>query len=40
MAGLPAGAAMRDSQHPDLGHLSFTTNEWSAFLHAARTGEL
>ncbi|QVQ50102.1 DUF397 domain-containing protein [Spiractinospora alimapuensis] len=40
VADLPAGAAVRDSQHPELGHLSFTTTEWSAFLHAARTGEL
>ncbi|QVQ50861.1 DUF397 domain-containing protein [Spiractinospora alimapuensis] len=40
VAELPAGAAVRDSKHPDLGPLSFTTTEWSAFLHAARTGEL
>ncbi|QVQ54038.1 DUF397 domain-containing protein [Spiractinospora alimapuensis] len=40
VADLPAGAAVRDSQHPELGHLSFAASEWSAFLHAARTGEL
>ncbi|QVQ50587.1 DUF397 domain-containing protein [Spiractinospora alimapuensis] len=36
----PGGADVRDTQHPDLGHLSFTASEWSAFLHATRTGEL
>ncbi|QVQ50103.1 DUF397 domain-containing protein [Spiractinospora alimapuensis] len=40
VADLPKGAAVRDSQHPELGHLSFAASEWSAFLHATRTGEL
>lgn len=40
VADLPKGAAIRDSKHPEQGHLSFTVTEWSAFLHATRTGEL
>lgn len=40
VADLPAGAAVRDSKHPELGHLSFGASEWSAFLQATRTGEL
>ncbi|MEV2279253.1 DUF397 domain-containing protein [Nocardiopsis sp. NPDC049922] len=26
------GLAMRDSQQPELGHLTFTSNEWKVFL--------
>ncbi|WP_285731737.1 DUF397 domain-containing protein [Nocardiopsis sp. ATB16-24] len=36
VADLPAGAAVRDSKHPDAGHLPFPADEWSAFLDAAR----
>ncbi|GAA1979830.1 DUF397 domain-containing protein [Nocardiopsis rhodophaea] len=32
VADLPAGAALRDSKHPDRGHLSFPLTEWRAFL--------
>ncbi|MBB4931075.1 hypothetical protein F4561_001895 [Lipingzhangella halophila] len=34
------GAAIRDSRHPDLGHLSFPAPEWSAFLRGVQTGRL
>ncbi|MDS1272674.1 DUF397 domain-containing protein [Lipingzhangella sp. LS1_29] len=30
----------RDSKHPELGHLDLPTREWSALLHAVRTGEV
>ncbi|WP_150250385.1 DUF397 domain-containing protein [Nocardiopsis deserti] len=29
------GAAIRDSKHPDAGHLPFPATEWSGFLSAA-----
>ncbi|GAA3760908.1 DUF397 domain-containing protein [Salinactinospora qingdaonensis] len=32
VADLPCGAAVRDSKHPELGHLAFSAAEWSAFL--------
>ena len=32
---LPGGAAVRDSEHPDAGHLPFPTVEWTGFLAAA-----
>ncbi|GHD15900.1 hypothetical protein GCM10007147_03810 [Nocardiopsis kunsanensis] len=31
----PYGAAMRDSKHPDAGHLPFPASEWTGFLSAA-----
>ncbi|QVQ50862.1 DUF397 domain-containing protein [Spiractinospora alimapuensis] len=31
---------IRDTQHRHLGHLTIPVPEWSAFLHATRTGEL
>ncbi|QVQ51229.1 DUF397 domain-containing protein [Spiractinospora alimapuensis] len=31
---------VRDTMNRDAGHLTFTTREWSAFLHATREGEL
>lgn len=40
VADLPAGAALRDSKHPDAGHLAFPAGEWDAFLDAARAAEL
>ncbi|QBI56468.1 DUF397 domain-containing protein [Streptomonospora litoralis] len=40
VADLPAGAALRDSKHPDAGHLTFPAAEWDAFLTAARAAEL
>ncbi|MFW6640316.1 DUF397 domain-containing protein [Nocardiopsis algeriensis] len=35
VADLPCGAAIRDSKHPDAGHLPFPAGEWAGFLHAA-----
>ncbi|QBI53987.1 DUF397 domain-containing protein [Streptomonospora litoralis] len=32
--------ALRDSQHPHHGHLTFPAAEWDAFLAAARNGAL
>lgn len=40
VADLPGAAAVRDSQHPEEGHLVFPAGEWGAFLAAARLGEL
>lgn len=40
VADLPCGAAVRDSKHPEAGHLAFPAGEWAAFLSAARSGEL
>lgn len=31
----PYGAAIRDSKHPDAGHLPFPASEWSGFLASA-----
>ncbi|MEU3230181.1 DUF397 domain-containing protein [Nocardiopsis alba] len=36
VAGLPSAAAIRDSKHPDAGHLPFSAAEWSVFLRTAR----
>ncbi|WP_017572816.1 DUF397 domain-containing protein [Nocardiopsis halotolerans] len=35
VADLPCGAAIRDSKHPDAGHLPFPATEWTGFLTAA-----
>ncbi|WP_028648376.1 DUF397 domain-containing protein [Nocardiopsis sp. CNT312] len=35
VADLPRGAAVRDSKHPDTGHLPFPAAEWAGFLSAA-----
>ncbi|GAA4935064.1 hypothetical protein GCM10023224_14680 [Streptomonospora halophila] len=40
VADLPAGAAVRDSKHPEAGHLSLPVAEWGAYLTAARAAEL
>ncbi|HLU97732.1 MAG TPA: DUF397 domain-containing protein [Thermobifida alba] len=32
VADTPAAAAVRDSKHPDRGHLTFPSTEWAAFL--------
>jgi hypothetical protein len=41
VAGLPTGAAVRDTQHRELGHLTFTDlGEWRAFLAVARHDSL
>lgn len=40
VADLPSGAAVRDSQHPDAGHLMFAATEWQAFLAGALSDQL
>ncbi|MFE0269373.1 DUF397 domain-containing protein [Nocardiopsis alba] len=35
VAGLPSAAAIRDSKHPENGHLPFPAAEWSVFLRTA-----
>ena len=35
VAELPCGAAIRDSKHPDAGHLPFPASEWTTFLSTA-----
>ncbi|GAB3723347.1 DUF397 domain-containing protein [Nocardiopsis nanhaiensis] len=35
IGSLPHGAAIRDSKHPDAGHLPFPSGEWSTFLTTA-----
>jgi hypothetical protein len=35
VADFPGGAAVRDTQNRDLGHLAFDSAEWMAALHAA-----
>lgn len=35
VADLDAGAAVRDTQHREDGHLEFPTTEWSALLRSA-----
>ena len=37
VADLPCGAAVRDSKHPDAGHLPFPSPEWTGFLRTALT---
>ncbi|MBB6170762.1 hypothetical protein HNR23_000822 [Nocardiopsis mwathae] len=40
VADLPTGAALRDSKHPERGHILFPASEWAAFLTAARSHRL
>ena len=35
VAELPWGAAIRDSKHPEAGHLPFPATEWTGFLSSA-----
>ncbi|GAA1466886.1 DUF397 domain-containing protein [Nocardiopsis exhalans] len=35
ISSLPGGAAIRDSKHPDTGHLPFPKSEWASFLTSA-----
>ncbi|MEV2277679.1 DUF397 domain-containing protein [Nocardiopsis sp. NPDC049922] len=38
IADLPSGAAVRDTQHRELGHLTFAdAREWQAFLSSAKS---
>lgn len=39
IADLPTGAAVRDTQNRDAGHLSFAGPEWTAALGAIRTDQ-
>ncbi|MDA8369058.1 MAG: DUF397 domain-containing protein [Nocardiopsaceae bacterium] len=39
-APLPASMAIRDSKHPEAGHLTVLGGEWAAFLNAVKRGEL
>ncbi|WP_345555548.1 DUF397 domain-containing protein [Streptomonospora halophila] len=39
-AQLPSSVAVRDSRHPQAGHLSFPRAEWSAFLTAVKAARL
>ncbi|WP_017581237.1 DUF397 domain-containing protein [Nocardiopsis valliformis] len=36
VAELPTGAAVRDTQNRQAGHLSFTSQEWAALLSTMR----
>jgi hypothetical protein len=41
VADMAGGAAVRDTQHRELGHLAFAdSGEWRAFLAAARRDRL
>ncbi|MCY9782533.1 DUF397 domain-containing protein [Nocardiopsis sp. EMB25] len=35
VAQIPGVAAIRDSKHPDAGHLPFPQSEWTSFLTTA-----
>lgn len=36
VADFTGGSAVRDSQHPDAGHLAFPSGEWRALLSVAQ----
>ncbi|MFE9246430.1 DUF397 domain-containing protein [Nocardiopsis sp. NPDC006938] len=36
VAGTPAGAAVRDTQNRELGHLVYPSSEWAALLNTTR----
>lgn len=40
VADTATGAAVRDSKHPDAGHLMFTATEWQAFLGDVKSAQL
>ncbi|MDA8371941.1 MAG: DUF397 domain-containing protein [Nocardiopsaceae bacterium] len=40
VADTPAGAAVRDSQYPEAGHLRFGIAEWRAFLDEVKRERL
>ncbi|MEY9214268.1 DUF397 domain-containing protein [Thermobifida halotolerans] len=40
VAAVPGFTAVRDSAHPELGHLTFPVAEWRAFLTGLKTGSL
>ncbi|GAB3443924.1 DUF397 domain-containing protein [Streptomonospora sediminis] len=39
-AHLPSSVVVRDSKHPQAGHLAFSGSEWSAFLTAVKDTRL
>ncbi len=40
VADLPGAIAIRDSQHPEAGHLTFPAAEWRALLDDVKAGRL
>ena len=40
VAELPTGAALRDSKHPEAGHVAVPADAWVSFLAAAKRGAL
>lgn len=40
VADAPGEAAVRDSQHPEHGHIAFSATEWDAFLAEVKAGRL
>lgn len=40
VADSPRRIHVRDTQHRELGHLTFSTSSWNAFISALRTNEL
>ncbi|ASU82734.1 DUF397 domain-containing protein [Nocardiopsis gilva YIM 90087] len=40
VADLPDGAAVRDSKHPEKGHLSLSGREWTALVSAVKASRL
>lgn len=38
VSNLSAGAAVRDSKYPELGHIPFPAAEWAAFLQQLKGG--
>lgn len=40
IAATPGHSAVRDSTHPDRGHLTFGTAEWNAFLSDVKDNRL
>ncbi|MET9712636.1 DUF397 domain-containing protein [Nocardiopsis alba] len=39
VADIPGASAVRDSQNPGSGHLTFSSNEWTALLTTTRRTE-
>ena len=40
VAGFAGGSAVQDTKHRHLGHVTFTSDEWHAFLEALKHGQL
>lgn len=39
VAPLGGSVALRDSKHPEQGHLVYTVDEWNSFIQGVRAGE-